>query len=367
MAERLRKDLLADSSPVDVVVGPDEYRSLPLLVSEARGGERGLAVKLSRVETYEDIIPLRTEGVSAWLSVMRGCDKFCTYCVVPFTRGRERSRSLSTIVDEVTYLRDHGFRDVTLLGQNVNSYRDEGSDFADLLDSAARVDPSVRIRYTTSHPQDMSDRLIDTMAAHENICNYIHLPFQSGSNRILQLMNRTYTIEHYRERIDRIRRVIPQAALSTDVIAGFPTETEADHEATLSLMREIEYDGAYMFKYSPREGTKAWKMGDDVRDDVKGRRLQEIIDQQNGISRVRNEKRVGSIVEVLVEGPSKRSPTEYRGRTPENHMVIFPRTDEGVGEYVRVRVGKTTSATLFGVVVDALGRDRQISLTTLEG
>ena len=274
MAERLRRDLLGDGSIVDVVVGPDEYRALPELVDEARHGEKGLAVKLSRVETYDDITPLRTEGISAWLSVMRGCDKFCTFCVVPFTRGRERSRSLSSIVREVEELAAHDFREITLLGQNVNSYRSEGSDFADLLAAVADVDPRIRIRYTTSHPQDMSDRLIETMASRANICNYIHLPVQSGSNRVLRLMNRTYTVEHYLERIARIHELIPGVSMSTDIITGFPTETEDDHRLTLELIERVRYDGAYTFKYSPRENTKAWAMGDDVPEEVKARRLE---------------------------------------------------------------------------------------------
>lgn len=362
MAERLRKDLLQEGSVVDLVVGPDEYRSLPHLVSESRNGEKGLAVKLSRVETYDDIVPLRTEGITAWLSVMRGCDKFCTYCVVPFTRGRERSRSLSTIVDEVVYLRDHGFREVTLLGQNVNSYRSDGEDFADLLAACAAVDSSIRIRYTTSHPQDMSDKLIDTMAEWENICNYIHLPFQSGSNRILELMNRTYTAEHYVERIDRIRKVMPDAALSTDVIAGFPTETDEDHQATLRLLREVQYDGAYMFKYSPRERTKAWNMGDNVPEEVKGARLQEIIDLQNSVSLELNQKRIGCTAEVLVEGASKRDESEWKGRTRENNVVIFPHADQQIGDYVDVRIERATSATLFGSEVTTDGRVKSIPL-----
>lgn len=362
MAERLRKDLLVENSIVDVVVGPDEYRALPELVSEARHGEKGLAVKLSRVETYDDITPMRTEGISAWISVMRGCDKFCTFCVVPFTRGRERSRSLPSIVEEVKHLSDHGFRDVTLLGQNVNSYRWEGRDFADLLAAAAAVDPKLRIRYTTSHPQDMSDKLIETMAEWENICSYIHLPVQSGSNRVLELMNRTYTVEHYMERIGKIRELIPDAALSTDIIAGFPTETEEDHQKTLDVMRRVGYDGAYMFKYSPRERTKAWAMGDDVPEEVKTRRLQEIIEQQNGISLERNRRHIGTVVDVLVEGPSKRDQSEWKGRTSGNHVVIFPKGDIDVGEYIKVKIDRATSATLFGARVDELGRPKQIPL-----
>ena len=360
MAERLRKDLLTEDSVVDMVVGPDEYRALPGLVAEARDGEKGLAVKLSRVETYDDIMPLRTEGISAWLSVMRGCDKFCTYCVVPFTRGRERSRSLATIVDELRYLSDHGFREVTLLGQNVNSYRSDGEDFADLLEACARVDSTIRIRYTTSHPQDMSDKLIDTMAAWDNICNYIHLPFQSGSNRILELMNRTYTAEHYLERISRIRQAIPDVALSTDVIAGFPTETEEDHRDTLRLMEEVRYDGAYMFKYSPRERTKAWNMGDDVPEDVKGRRLQEIIELQNRISQELNDARVGTTLEVLVDGPSKRDAAEWKGRSRENNVVIFPHADQQIGDYIDVKIDRATSATLFGSEVTGDGSPKRI-------
>ncbi len=362
MAERMRKDLLTEESIVDIVVGPDQYRLLPELVSEAQYGERGLAVKLSRVETYDDITPLRTEGISAWISVMRGCDKFCTFCVVPFTRGRERSRSLLSIVDEVKYLSDHGFREVTLLGQNVNSYRWEERDFADLLAASAAVDPMMRIRYTTSHPQDMSDKLIETMVEWENICDYIHLPVQSGSNRVLELMNRTYTVEHYLERIDKIRELIPGVALSTDIIAGFPTETEEDHQKTLQVMCEVRYDGAYMFKYSPRERTKAWAMGDSVPEKVKTRRLQEIIEQQNRISLEKNTEQVGKTSEVLVEGPSKRDPAEWKGRTRENHTVIFPKGDVDVGEYIHVNIGRATSATLFGSQVDETGKPKVIPL-----
>lgn len=348
MAERLRKDLLRNGSIVDIVVGPDEYRSLPLLVEEARSGAKGVAVKLSRVETYDDITPLRTEGISAWLSVMRGCDKFCTFCVVPFTRGRERSRSLESVVREVEGLCANGFREVTLLGQNVNSYRSGEHDFADLLAAVAKVDPDLRIRYTTSHPQDMSDRLIDTMAAHANICSYIHLPVQSGSDRILQLMNRTYTVDHYLERISRIRSVIPGCALSTDIIAGFPTETESDHQRTLELMERVQYDGAYMFRYSPRENTKAWSMGDDVPEDVKSRRLQEIIDLQNRIALVRNRAHIGTVERVLIDGSSRRDERQWRGRTDTNKVVVFTHVDGGVGEYVDVHIDRVTSATLFG-------------------
>lgn len=365
MAERLRRKLVGDDSIVDVVVGPDEYRALPELVREAVGGTRGIAVKLSRVETYDDITPIRTEGISAWLSVMRGCDKFCTFCVVPFTRGRERSRSLDSIVREVEDLVGHGFREVTLLGQNVNSYRWEGRDFADLLAAVADVDPRLRVRYTTSHPQDMSDKLIETMASRRNICEYIHLPVQSGSNRVLRLMNRTYTIEHYLERIEAIYRVMPNALLSTDIIAGFPTESEDDHRETLELIRRVGYDGAYMFKYSPRENTRAWSMGDDVPEETKARRLQEIIDLQHGISHERNQRRVGTVEEILVDGPSKREDREWRGRTDGNQIVVFPHGDEQIGDTIRVRIQRASSATLFGTPLDAEGRERFVPLDVM--
>ena len=355
MAERLRTKLL-DEKMVDIVVGPDEYRRVPELVETARGGEKAIAVKLSRVETYDDILPLRTEGISAWVSIMRGCDKFCTFCVVPFTRGRERSRALQSVVDEAKSLWDSGFKEITMLGQNVNSYRDEvsGYDFSDLLAATARAVPGIRIRYSTSHPQDMSDKLIDTMAEHDNICKYIHLPVQSGSNRILELMNRTYTVEHYMGRINRIKQVMPDCALSTDIIAGFCTETEDDHQRTIDVMRAARYDGAYMFAYSPRENTKAWKMGDDVPDEVKSRRLAEIIDVQNEIAKEINLGEVGKTHAVLVEGPSKRNAAEWKGRTDTNKLVIFPHMDQRgyvIGDTVNVAINRTTSATLFGELV----------------
>ncbi len=355
MAERLRADLL-EKDIVDLVVGPDEYRRVPELVAGAQGGDKGIAVKLSRVETYDDIEPLRTEGISAWVSIMRGCDKFCTYCVVPFTRGRERSRSLPLITDELKRLWDTGFKEVTLLGQNVDSYRDEenNADFADLLIASAKAVPEMRIRYTTSHPQDMSDRVIEAMGEYKNICEYIHLPFQSGSDRILEKMNRTYTVERYLDRIHKIREVMPNCALSTDVITGFCTETEEDHQATLDLMREVRYDGAYMFAYSPRDNTKAYKWGDDVPDEVKKRRLDEVIALQNQIAAEINQGEIGRIHEVLVEGPSKRNASEWKGRSDTNKTVIFPHDDVRgyvVGDIVKVKIDRSTSATLFGQLV----------------
>ncbi len=351
MAERLRTHLLEESKLVDVVCGPDEYRKLPALIDGALLGEKGIQIQLSRSETYDDIEPLRTEGISAWISVMRGCDKFCTFCVVPFTRGRERSRSLANIVHEIEILVARGFKEVTLLGQNVNSYLDEGNDFADLLVAAAGVDPSLRVRFTTSHPQDMSDKLIAAIASYDNICSYIHLPLQSGSDRILDLMNRNYSSAEYLARISRIRETIPGVALSTDIITGFPTETEDDHEATLEMMRQIQYDSAFTFKYSARENTKAWKMGDDIPEETKGRRLEEIIELQRHVSYQRNLALVGSTQVVLVEGRSKRSDAEWMGRTDANKTVIFPAAGYEPGDYISVRVDGATSATLFGTVL----------------
>ncbi|HAP35401.1 MAG TPA: tRNA (N6-isopentenyl adenosine(37)-C2)-methylthiotransferase MiaB [Bacteroidetes bacterium] len=351
MAERLRTELIDKNNVVHLVVGPDEYRKLPKLIEDAQAGLRGIAVKLSRVENYDDITPLRTEGISAWLSVMRGCDKFCTFCVVPFTRGRERSRSLNSVVEEVRNLSNQGFKEVTLLGQNVNSYHDGKYDFADLLKSVAEVDSTIRIRYMTSHPQDMSDKLIETIATHKNICKYVHLPVQSGSNRILKLMNRTYTIEHYLDLMGKIKRAIPEASFSTDFIAGFPTETNEDHQMTLDIMKEVRYDGAFMFKYSPRENTKAWDMGDDVPEQLKVERLSEIIEIQSVISQEINQSIVGREVEVLIERDSSRSADDLLGRTDTNKKTLFPREDAIVGQYRKVRIERTNAQTLFGKLV----------------
>jgi tRNA-2-methylthio-N6-dimethylallyladenosine synthase len=353
MAERLREKLVVEEQLVDVIVGPDEYRRLPSLLEAAWDGEKGIAVRLSRVENYEDIVPLRTAGISAWLSVMRGCDKFCSFCVVPFTRGRERSRTLRSVIDEIAGLVGQGYREVTLLGQNVNSYNDSGADFADLLVAVASVDPTVRIRFTTSHPQDMSDKLIETIARHDNLCNYIHLPVQSGSERILGLMSRSYTLEHYRKLVERIRGTIPGVSLTTDLIAGFPTETLEDHRMTLDLLQEIRYDGAYTFKYSAREHTKAFEMPETVLDEEKGMRVQELTTEQHKISEELNKAMIGSIQHILVEGPSRKSPQEYTGRTDTNKTAVFPWEGESVGEYIDVRVERANSATLFTRRVDS--------------
>ncbi len=358
MAERLRKDLIEDKKVVDIVIGPDEYRRIPEFIHHAYHGEKGIGVKLSKTETYDDIIPYREDGLSAWISVMRGCDKFCTFCVVPFTRGRERSRSLSSIIEEIKLLSGRGFREVTLLGQNVNSYYDEaGFDFADLLAAAAMVDRKIRVRFTTSHPQDLSDKLLYTIAEHSNLCNYIHLPVQSGSNRILELMNRTYTSEHYLELIDKARKIIPGVSFSTDIISGFPAETLEDHLMTLDVMNKVRYDGAYMFKYSPREGTKAFKMEDDVDEETKSKRLQQIIDLQQRISAEVNQSLVGSNDTVLVEGFSKKSDKYLAGRTDTNKVVVFPAIENvSTGDYVKVKISKSTSATLFGDFIELVDK-----------
>lgn len=351
MAEKVRRELLATENFIDLVVGPDEYRKLPSLIELAKEGEKGIAVKLSEVEKYEDIKPLRTDGLSAWISIMRGCDKFCSFCVVPFTRGRERSRSLSGIVKEVEELSNRGFKEITLLGQNVNSYKDGKYDFSDLLRAVADVDKMIRIRFTTSHPQDMSDKLIEAIAERENICNYIHLPVQSGSNRILKLMNRNYTTEHYLKLIQKIRKAIPEVCLSTDIIAGFPTETEEDHNQTIELIKNAGFDGAFTFKYSPRKNTESYKLVDNVSEEVKIRRLNEIIELQRSISLKRNEALVGRKVKVLIEGLSKKSIADYCGRTDTNKMVVFPKNGDVVGEYIDIQIEKVNSATLFGVHV----------------
>jgi len=349
MAERLREELIEQKKMIDLVVGPDEYRRISEYIDKAFDGGKGIGVRLSRTETYDDIIPYREDGLAAWISAMRGCDKFCTFCVVPFTRGRERSRNLESITNEIKQLSERGFKEVTLLGQNVNSYDDEGRDFSDLLAASAEVDRTMRIRFTTSHPQDLSDKLLYTIAENPNLCNYIHLPVQSGSNRILELMNRSYTIEHYLNIIEKARKIIPGVSFSTDIIAGFPTETEEDHKMTLETMRQVRYDGAYMFKYSPREGTKAAKMEDDVPEQTQIKRLNEIIDLQQKISFDINQELIGKEEIVLIEGTSKKSDEFLAGKTDTNKVVIIPNKN-GLkkGDYVSCKIIRATSATLFG-------------------
>jgi tRNA-2-methylthio-N6-dimethylallyladenosine synthase len=349
MAERLRTRFMEEEGRlVDLVVGPDEYRKLPVLLERAMEGEKGIAVRLSRVENYDDVVPLRTEGISAWVSVMRGCDKFCSFCVVPFTRGRERSRPLHSIVDEVAGLAAAGFKEVTLLGQNVNSYRDGTHDFADLMDAVAKADRTVRVRFTTSHPQDMSDRLIAAIAGNSNICKYVHLPVQSGSDRILEMMNRNYTVDHYLRLVEKIRKAIPGVSLTTDIISGYPGETLEEHQMTVDLIREVRYDGAYTFKYSARANTKAWEIQETVSDEEKGRRVFEIAELQHEISLELNNRMIGATERILVEGPSRKSPEEWTGRTDSNKSVVFPGAGERVGEYVDIMIERANSATLFG-------------------
>lgn len=349
MAEKVRDNFIKNYPIVDIVVGPDEYRNLPQYIDKALQGGKGIGVKLSRVETYDDIIPTRDNNLLAQISIMRGCDKFCSYCVVPFTRGRERSRNFDSIINEIKQLAEQGYKEVTLLGQNVNSYRFENKDFADLLEAAAVAAPKMRIRYTTSHPIDLSDKLLEVMAKYDNICKYLHLPVQSGSNRILQLMNREYTIEHYLRIIEKAKTLMPDIAISTDIIAGFCTETDEDHLATLNLMNAVKYDGAYMFKYSPRENTKAYKMVDDVPDIIKTRRLQEIIDLQQKHSLENNQKLVGQKQIILVEDFSKKSNNYVIGRTDNNKSTIVELNGNiKFGDLIEVEIEKVTSATLFG-------------------
>lgn len=353
MAERLKEQLLEQEQSVDIIVGPDAYRDLPRLLNIAETGQKAINVLLSLDETYADINPIHTKGISSFISIMRGCENFCSYCVVPYTRGRERSRDPETIIDEARRLFDDGIREVTLLGQNVNSYKsDNGTGFAKLLKDVAMVDPLLRVRFATSHPKDLSDELIETIAKYPNICNSIHLPVQSGSNNMLKKMNRKYTREWYLGRIEAIKKLIPDCALSTDIIAGFSGETEEDHLETLSLMKHVGYDYAFMFKYSERPNTLAAKKHtDDVPEEIKGRRLQGIIDLQQELSHKSNLKDIGKEFEVLVENVSKKSQKELSGRNSGNKVVVFPSTERKPGDYIKVRVTSCTPATLIGEIV----------------
>lgn len=359
MAERLKKQLIEDYH-VDMVIGPDAYLDLPNLIGSAEQGEKVINVELSKTETYKDVIPMKIGGgISGFISIMRGCDKFCTYCIVPYTRGRERSREPESILAELRYMREKGFKEATLLGQNVNSYLytdgNQTVDFPALLEMVAREAPDMRIRFTTSHPKDMTDETLETIANYKNLCNFVHLPVQSGSSRILKLMNRKYDREWYLDRIAAIRRIIPDCGLSTDIMCGFYSETEDDHQQTLSLMEEAAFDSAFMFKYSERPGTyAAKKLGDNVPEEVKIRRLQEIIDLQNTLSLKSNQKDMGKEVEVLIEGFSKRSRQQLFGRTEQNKVVIFDKGNHHIGETIRVRITGYTSATLFGEPVHSM-------------
>ncbi len=369
MAERVKDDLL-ENHGVDLVAGPDAYMSLPDLIAQAELGQKAMNIELSTTETYRDVVPQRIglgHKIGGYVSIMRGCNNFCHYCIVPYTRGRERSRDVESILREVADLRDRGFKEVTLLGQNVNSYRIENSelrnevrrlrgkpidncDFPKLLRRVAETAPEMRVRFTTSHPKDMSDETLRVIAEMPNVCKHIHLPVQSGSNRILHLMNRKYTREWYLERVEAIRRIIPDCGLSTDIFVGYHSETEEDHQLSLSLMREVGYDSAFMFKYSERPGTYASKhLPDDVPEEVKLRRLTELIELQNKISAQRNAEDVGKTFDVLVEGFSKRSREQLCGRTEQNKMVVFDKGGHHVGETVKVTITESSSATLKGV------------------
>ena len=351
MAERLKEQLTEGELAVDIVAGPDAYRDLPKLVREAESGGKGVNTLLSTEETYAEIAPVRLDknGVSAYIAIMRGCDNFCSYCVVPYTRGRERSRDAESIIAEARTLFENGYREVTLLGQNVNSYRTGDVDFPTLLRLVAEISPLLRVRFATSHPKDMSDKLLEVMASMPNICKAIHLPAQSGSTVMLEKMNRKYTREWYLDRIAAIRRYMPDCAITTDLIAGFTGETEEDHKLTLSLMEEVGYEFAFMFKYSERPGTFAQRhLPDDIPDDVKTARLSEIINLQNRLSEQSNKRDVGKEFEVLVEGLSKRSDEQLFGRTSQNKVVVFDKGNHKVGDYVRVKVTGCSSATLFG-------------------
>ncbi len=368
MAERLKSKFLEEEKLVDIVVGPDAYRSLPALLKEAGDGQKAVNVLLSREETYADISPVRlnSNGVTAFVSIMRGCNNMCSFCVVPFTRGRERSRDAESIVSECRELFENGFREVTLLGQNVDSYsqaspspsngREPGSliTFSTLLERVANISPLLRVRFSTSHPKDITDDVLHTMAKYENICKYIHLPVQSGSTRVLQLMNRTYTREWYLAKVKRIREIMPDCGISSDIIAGFCTETEEDHRDTLDIMSRCHYDMSYMFAYSERPGTLAERRyADDVPDEIKKKRLNEIITLQNMLSAESNKKDVGRIFKVLIEGESKRSENDWMGRNSQNKVVVFPKEKYELikGDYVNVMILDSTQATLLGKII----------------
>lgn len=362
MAERLKTKLLDEEKLVDLVIGPDAYRSLPALIEEAEGGQKSVNVLLSRDETYADISPVRlnSNGICAFISIMRGCNNMCSFCVVPFTRGRERSRDAYSILAEANDLYNRGFKEVTLLGQNVDSYnwineaKNETITFAKLLEKVANIASDLRVRFSTSHPKDITDEVLFTMAKYENICKYIHLPVQSGSTRILQLMNRTYTREWYLSKVNRIKEIMPDCSISTDIIAGFCTETEQDHQDTLSVMEYSKYDYSYMFFYSERPGTLAEKKyNDDVPEETKRRRLAEIIEVQNRLSKKSNILDVGKIFKVLIEGESKKNTTDWKGRSSQNKVIIFPKENFFLkaGDYAMVHVNECTQGTLLGTIM----------------
>ena len=353
MAERMGEELIKDYK-VDFVAGPDAYMDIPNLLAQCELGQKAINIGLSKTETYREVMPARIgKSISGFVSIMRGCNNFCSYCVVPYTRGRERSRDVESILNEVRDLWAKGYKEVTLLGQNVNSWQAGELDFADLLEMVAEAVPDMRIRFTTSHPKDMSDKTLETIARHKNLCRFIHLPVQSGSNKILKLMNRKYTREWYLDRIAAIRRILPDATIGTDVFCGFHDETLEDHAETLSLMREVGFDTAFMFKYSERPGTYAQKhLPDNIAEEEKVRRLNEIIALQNELSLASNRREIGKTVEVLVEGFSKRSHEDMFGRTSQYKTVVFPRAGRHIGELVQVRVLEASAATLRGEIVE---------------
>lgn len=358
MAERIKEDLL-ERKVIDMVVGPDAYLDLPNLIGAVESGEKAINIELSTTETYQDIIPQRIghNRISGFVSIMRGCNNFCSYCIVPYTRGRERSRPAASIINEMKDLVAKGYKEITFLGQNVNSYLDSSEDnkytFPDLLAMAANTFPDTRIRFTTSHPKDISEELIRTIATYHNLCKHIHLPVQSGSNRILSLMNRKYTREEYLQKIAMIKRIIPECGITTDVFTGFHSETEADHQETLSLMQEVGFDNAFMFKYSERSGTYAAKhLEDNVPEAIKLSRLQEVVDLQNKLSKESNQKDLGKIVEVLIEGYSKKSRNQLFGKSSENKVVVFNKENKKIGEYAKIRIKDATVATLLGEICE---------------
>ena len=358
MAERVKDELITDHK-VDVVVGPDAYLDIPNLINSVEQGEKAINVELSKTETYKDVLPTRIgKSISGFVSIMRGCDKFCTYCIVPYTRGRERSREVESVLNEIRDLEAKNYKEVTLLGQTVNSYKytaEDGTvvDFPKLLSMIAEMVPDMRIRFTSPHPKDMTDETIEVMAKYPNICRFIHLPVQSGSNNVLKAMNRKYTREWFLDRVQTMRRLIPDVAIGTDIFSGFSGETEEDHLQSLDLMREARFDLAFMFKYSERPGTVAAKrLPDDVPEEVKIRRLNEIIALQNEISKQSNHNDIGKVYEVLVEGFSKRSKEQMSGRTSQNKMLVFPREGRHIGEFIKVKILSSTSATLIAEVVD---------------
>ena len=349
MAQSLKHDLLENRPFVDIILGPDSYRKLPEMLSRKMEVPNSLVdTTLSRFEVYDDLFPSRNEGVNAWISIMRGCDKFCTFCIVPFTRGRERSRSMESIITEAAQAVEDGFTEITLLGQNVNSYRHNGDEFHHLLEAVSQVRGLKRIRYTSPHPQDMTDDLLNTMLTHENICNYVHLPLQSGSDRILKRMNRTYSRDHFIQLAHRIREILPGVGISTDIIVGFPGETEFEFSDTLTVMEEVKFDSAFNFKYSPRPGTKASEYDDPIPEDIKQERLEQIIDLQKRHTLERNLDLVGTIQRVLIEKESKMSSHQWAGRTDSNKWVIFDKEDVQIKDMVSIQIKKAKGITLHG-------------------